>query len=73
MESVKTVSVGEKIWITTREAAALLSVSPRTLWQWTKDKLVPSVKQGRMVRYNPEELRAWANRFGGKPDGQSDT
>jgi excisionase family DNA binding protein len=45
--------------IDTREAARLLSISPRTLWQLTKQKQVPAVRIGRSVRYRVVDLENW--------------
>jgi excisionase family DNA binding protein len=44
--------------ITVREQAALLSVSPRHLHDLTKQRLVPCVRLGRAVRYNPQAVAA---------------
>lgn len=45
--------------LSTKEAAQLLSVSPRTLWGWTASGDVPCVRKGRILRYDPEALRQW--------------
>ena len=42
------------------EAAAFLAVSKRTLQQLTKDRLVAVVTFGRNVRYDPGDLRRFA-------------
>lgn len=46
-----------------REAAKALGISPRHLWQLTKDGLIPSVRVGagkrRTVLYPVAELQAW--------------
>jgi excisionase family DNA binding protein len=46
-----------------REAAKALSISPRLLWQLTKDGHVPCVRVGngkrQTVLYPLEELKAW--------------
>jgi excisionase family DNA binding protein len=46
-----------------REAARTLGISPRTLWQWTRDGLVPSVRVGtgarKTVLYSVADLQAW--------------
>lgn len=41
------------------EAAALLSISERTLWALTNRNCVPHRRIGRGVRYSPEELQEW--------------
>lgn len=47
-----------------REAAKLLSVSPRTLWKWTfeAEPALPHIRLGRLVRYRPADLETWINR-----------
>jgi excisionase family DNA binding protein len=42
-----------------REAAKLLGISSRTLWKWTQEKTIPSVKIGRAVLYPINALEAW--------------
>lgn len=49
----------QPLLLTTREAAALLRVSTRTLHSWTKRGLIKTVRIGWMVRYAPEDLRAF--------------
>lgn len=51
-----------KLLLTPREAAAALSLSERTLWTLTQAGDVPSLKIGRSVRYDVNELRAWIAR-----------
>lgn len=47
--------------LTPKEAAKLLSVSPRKLWSMTfEDGLgVPYLKMGRLVRYPLADLKTW--------------
>ena len=58
----------EQLLITAKQAAALLAVSERTLWQLTNDGTLPVVRFGRTVRYDPSDLRAFiaARRCGGQ-------
>jgi predicted DNA-binding transcriptional regulator AlpA len=44
--------------INVRQQAALLSVSPRHLHDLTKQRIVPCVRLGRAVRYNPQAVAA---------------
>ncbi len=44
------------------EAAAYLSISPRTLWTLTKRGDIPCVRIGRSVRYDRRDLEAWIQR-----------
>ncbi len=39
-------------------AARLLSISPRKLWQLTKDGDIPHVRMGRSVRYDVADLHS---------------
>ena len=48
--------------LTARQAADALAISPRKLWQLTKDREVPHVRLGRSVRYPAEDLRQWIAR-----------
>jgi excisionase family DNA binding protein len=45
--------------LTASEAAKALAVSPRTLWSLTKSGVIPCVRIGRAVRYDPADLRSW--------------
>ena len=48
-------------FITTREAAQLLRLSPITLAQWRcRDEGPPFVRLGRAVRYRAGDVRDWA-------------
>jgi excisionase family DNA binding protein len=50
------------ILIDGREAAHRLAISPRTLWQLTKDRVVPSIRIGKCVRYRMADLEEWTRR-----------
>jgi predicted DNA-binding transcriptional regulator AlpA len=50
------------ILVDSREAARRLAISPRKLWQLTKDRAVPSVKIGKCVRYRVVDLESWTQR-----------
>jgi excisionase family DNA binding protein len=49
-----------------RDAAKALAISPRHLWQLTRDGVIPCVRVGsgkrRSVLYPLDELRAWLSR-----------
>jgi len=49
---------GPTLW-TSREAAKALAISERKLWGLTNDKLLPCVRIGRSVRYDPADIRAY--------------
>ena len=51
-----------KLLLTTREAAAILSISPRTLWTLTQSWIIPAIRVGvRSVRYRLSDLKTWVD------------
>jgi hypothetical protein len=42
-----------------RDAARALSVSQRTLWDWTKSGIVPFVRVGHVTMYPIRDLERW--------------
>jgi excisionase family DNA binding protein len=49
-----------KLLLSTREAAKLLGISDRSLWNLTAPRgPVPAIRFGGIVRYSPDDLRAW--------------
>lgn len=52
-----------QILIDIRQAAELVQVSERKLWSMSSPRgPIPVVRVGKLVRYNVESLRAWAER-----------
>ena len=45
--------------ITREEAARLLTISERKLWELTNARKVPCIRFGRAVRYDAGDLREW--------------
>jgi excisionase family DNA binding protein len=45
--------------LTPRQAAIALAISTRKLWTLTNCREVPCVRIGRLVRYDPSDLRKW--------------
>ncbi|MCA9092950.1 MAG: helix-turn-helix domain-containing protein [Planctomycetaceae bacterium] len=45
--------------VTPPEAAEMLSICPRTLWDLTNRRVIRSVRIGKSVRYSVEHLKAW--------------
>ena len=45
--------------LTVREAAEVLRICERTLWTLTNSGEVPSVRFGRSVRYDQDDLAVW--------------
>jgi excisionase family DNA binding protein len=56
-----------KILLTPPEAAALLSISERTLFDLTDENEIRSVGIGRLVLYRPQDLRDFADRLPDRP------
>ncbi len=49
----------DRLLLTAREAARILSISERTLFTWTKRGEIQCVRIGRAVRYDPTDLKRW--------------
>jgi excisionase family DNA binding protein len=49
----------ETLLIKPADAALLLSISDRKLWELTAGNEIPCVRIGRAKRYDPADLRAW--------------
>lgn len=45
--------------VNSKEAARMLGISSRTLWNWTVSGGIQCVRNGRILRYDPEVLRQW--------------
>jgi excisionase family DNA binding protein len=52
-------SAAEPLLVRPPEAARMLNLGERKLWEMTNRKRVPHVRIGKAVRYSPEDLRAW--------------
>lgn len=60
---VSTSPTSERLALRPREAAKVLGISPRYLWQLTKDGIIPCVRLGpRVVLYPLEGLKNWLAR-----------
>jgi excisionase family DNA binding protein len=66
-------SVSSPLALRPREAAKALGISPRLLWQLTKDGHVPCVRVGsgkrRTVLYPLADLQAWLTRQAATAEG----
>jgi excisionase family DNA binding protein len=51
-------------WLTIQEAADLLRVRVSWLYERTRTNAVPHVKLGKYLRFDRDELLAWARSFG---------
>jgi excisionase family DNA binding protein len=45
--------------LTVRQAAQMLAIGERTLWELTRQHAIQCVRIGRAVRYSPLDLQAW--------------
>lgn len=50
-----------RVLLRDRDAAAALSVSVRTLYEWRQREGLPFVRVGRAIRYPVAELERWAS------------
>jgi excisionase family DNA binding protein len=50
----------EPIQVGPREAARLLGLGERKLWELTKSGDIPHIKVGRLVRYRIASLKRWS-------------
>ena len=48
-----------RLLVNAREAADLLAISERTLWELTRTGELRAVRIGRAVRYDLADLRGW--------------
>lgn len=49
----------DALLLTEKQAAVMLSISPRKLWELRMCGEIPHVRMGRSVRYDPDDLRDW--------------
>ncbi|MEW6744682.1 MAG: helix-turn-helix domain-containing protein [Planctomycetota bacterium] len=52
----------EPLLVRPAEAAMLLGIGKRKLWELTNARVIPYVRVGRPLRYSPAALRAWVER-----------
>lgn len=66
-------SVPDPLALRPRDAARVLGVSPRTLWEWTHAGLIPCARIGtgkrKTVLYSVADLQAWLTRQAGPSKG----
>ena len=56
----KRIDVIPPMLLTLDEAAHVLRISPRMLWQLTKDGQIECKKIGALVRYRHKDIQAWS-------------
>jgi excisionase family DNA binding protein len=52
-------TLGHPLLLTMRQAAQMLAIGERTMWELTRRGAIPCVRIGRSVRYSPLDLQAW--------------
>ncbi len=52
--------------LTAPEAAKVLRIGRRKLWELTKSGAIRAIHLGRSVRYDPRELQSWVDRISGR-------
>jgi len=52
----------ETPWMTVREVAVYLSVSPGTIRNWVSQRYIPFAKRGRVVRFHRGRIDEWLSR-----------
>jgi excisionase family DNA binding protein len=50
--------------LTAEELAALLNVSEKTVYRWSKSGSLPSVRIGTLVRFEPATVSTWLRERG---------
>jgi excisionase family DNA binding protein len=50
--------------LTAEELAALLNVSEKTVYRWSKSGSLPSVRLGTLVRFEPAAVSVWLRERG---------
>lgn len=56
---MESTTLENSLLLTERQAANLLSISPRKLWGLRKDGEIAYLKSGRSIRYDVSDLEAW--------------
>lgn len=41
------------------EVSAYLKVSKRTVYKWVSQRMIPSIKIGRLLRFRKEDIETW--------------
>ena len=69
METMKmtTQTPDKPLLLRPRDAARMLALSERTLWSLTQAGLLPCVRVGKAVRYDPADLAEWVQKAKAAP------
>ncbi len=56
--------------MTAKEVAEILAVSEKTVYRWSASGVLPCFRQGRVIRFIPEEIKKYIlDRTEGEQDG----
>jgi len=56
--------------VTAEEVAALLKVSPKSIYRWARDGILPAFREGRLIRFVESDVEAFIkDRVGVRTDG----
>ena len=59
--ALPTVATVSPITVSEVQAAELLGISSRTLYEWRRQGIVPCIRIGSRILYSVDRLRAWAH------------
>ena len=65
-ETMKDCELSMERLLKTKEAIAVLNISPRKFWELTNTGEIPPVRFGRAVRFDPADLKAYTERHKGE-------
>ena len=68
IENAVLIDNGQSPLLTSSDAAKLLAISARTLWDLAKAGDIPRVRIGHSIRYDPADLKAYVTRQKQLPD-----
>jgi excisionase family DNA binding protein len=67
----QTVSLNVQLALRPVQAAKALGISTRTLWQWTKDGIIPHKRISGVILYPVDQLKEWLAQQAQAKGGQS--
>ena len=57
----------DKRYLSPKECAEYTGISPKTLYRWAKERIVPSIKIGGLVRFDKLEIDKIMSKFKRQP------
>lgn len=55
---------GGQLW-DVQQAAHFLRLKPFTVRAWVRQRRMPAIKRGRMIRFDPQQIKKWLEGFKG--------